>query len=413
MRILFITQFYPPETGATPNRIGDLVHRMASASNDVTVLTALPSYPVGRIYEGFRGRAVLEEHGNNVRVIRIWAYATKSKSFLTRLFSYLSFMATSLIAGIFRTGPQDFVVIESPPIFLGLPGLLLSRLKGAKLVTNVADLWPHTAVALGFVQNRLIIRATTCFEEFLYHHSDLITGQTQGIVESIRSRAKGTPVALISNGVSAEALLHGIERGEKRASARRELGIEGKFVIGFIGVHGVAQDLETILRASKLVSSYPDIFFAFFGDGPEKQKLVRMAEQLDTRNVRFYENQPRSKMPEILAAIDISLVPLKRRKLFDGALPSKLFESMGAGVPVILGVKGEAQGLVERSQGGICVEPEDAAALADAILRLHQDSDLCCSLGAHGREYVMQHYNREDIAVRFQRFLQTSRPEPT
>jgi glycosyltransferase involved in cell wall biosynthesis len=411
MRILFITQFYPPETGATPNRIGDLVHRMAFASNDITVLTALPSYPVGRTYEGFRGHVVLEEHANNLRVIRVWAYANNSKSFLKRLFSYLSFMVASLIVGICRTGRQDFVVIESPPIFLGLPGLILSRLKGAKLVTNIADLWPHTAVALGFVQSPLLVRATTCFEEFLYRRSDLITGQTEGIVQNIRPRAKGTPVALISNGVSAEALLQSTEKMEKRASTKKGLGIEGKFVVGFIGVHGVAQDLETILRASELVSSYGDIFFAFFGDGPEKQKLVGMAEQLNSRNVRFYDNQPGSKMPEILATLDVSLVPLKRRKLFDGALPSKLFESMGAGIPVVLAVGGEAQNLVERSHGGICVEPEDAAAMADAILRLYQNPDLCRSLGEHGRKYVLQYYNRKDIAERFQRFLQTSRPE--
>lgn len=346
-----------------------------------------------------------------MRIIRVWAYATNSKFFSSRLWGYLSFMLTSFFAGVWKIGRQDFVVIESPPIFLGLPGLFLSRLKGAKLVTNVADLWPHTAVALGFVRNKWLVRATTWFEEFLYQHSDLITGQTEGIVESIRPRAKGTPVALISNGVNADVLLQGSEMREKRAHARAELGLEGKFVVGFIGTHGMAQGLETVLDASRLVSSHPEIMFAFFGDGPEKARLIRMAEQLECQNVRFYGNQPRWKMPEILAALDASLVPLKRHKLFDGALPSKLFESMGSGIPVILGVKGEAQKLLEQSRGGICVEPESSAAIAEAILRLCDNQEMCSSLGAHGREYVLQNYNRKDIAERFLRFLRTSEPE--
>jgi glycosyltransferase involved in cell wall biosynthesis len=405
MRILFLTQYYPPETGAPQNRIADLVSRLTQSSHLVTVLTALPNYPHGEIFEGYQGHFSMEEREGGARILRTWVYATKSKGFLPRLLNYFSFALTCLWAGLFKIPSQDLVVVESPPLFLGLSGLLISRWKRAKLVLNISDLWPESAVALGILRASRLIRLATRFEEFLYRHADLITGQTQGIVESIRSRCNGKPVVLMPNGVNVEHFAPAAEFPGPRERIRGEYGLHKQFVVGYAGLHGLAQGLRTVLDAAQLLSHHSDICFVFFGDGPEKPQLSQMAEEAQLSNVRFFSSQPWFRMPEILSALDVSLVPLKRHSLFEGALPSKMFEAMGAGVPVIVSIDGEARALVEKSRGGIYVEPQDPRAMAHAILKLHEDPALRKFLGDNGRRFVTNFYNRCDIATKFEQFL--------
>ena len=407
MRILIVSQFYPPETGAPQNRLSFLARWLANAGHTITVVTALPSYPLGAIFEPYRGRLVADEREDGIRVIRTWLYATKSKGFLRRMLNYCSFSLLSIVAGTLLAGPQECVIVESPPLPLGLSGFIISRIKRAKFIFNVSDLWPESAVALGVLRRRSLIQIATRLEEFLYRKADVITGQTEGIVSNIRSRCTGKPkpIVLISNGVDTEAFAACKQRQENQLKIREHLGLSGQFVVGYAGLMGLAQGLETVIESARTLSCFQNISFLFVGDGPEKLHLMKSVTEAGLRNVLFVPAQPASRMPEILSAFDVALVPLKRHVLFKGALPSKMFEAMGAGVPVICSVDGEARRVVEESEGGIYVEPERADQLADAVLHVYRTPDLKEVLGENGRRYVETKFNRADSAKKFESIL--------
>lgn len=407
MRILFLTQYFPPETGAAQNRLSDLAARLAAAGHDVVVLTALPSYPKGEIFDGYRGRFLVTEEQNGYRILRIWAIVTNNKDFLRRILSYLSFAVFALIGGVFKVKKTDVLYVESPPLFLAVAGFLLGKLKQAKFVLNISDLWPDSAVALGMLRDPRLIRWATRVEEELYSRASLVTGQTQGIIGSIRRRCPQTAPLLLTNGVSPEFLADVEVARTAREKTRKEFGFGTRLIVAYTGVHGLAQGLETIICTAELLQGYEDIQFLFLGDGPEKSRLRAMTIDKKLKNVTFLASEPPSRMPEMLAAIDISLVPLRRHDLFRGALPSKLFEAMGAGVPVIVGIEGEARSLVESSGGGLAVEPDNPGELARAVLLLHRKPALRKSLGIQGRTYIHKFYNREQIAQELENSLVT------
>jgi glycosyltransferase involved in cell wall biosynthesis len=404
VHILILTQYYPPETGAPQNRLSDLARRLTNSGHDLTVLTAMPNYPGGEIFKEYRNRFLVKDKHAGIKVIRTWIYATKKKTFVPRLLNYFSFVVSSLALGIWKVGSPDFVIVESPPLFLGISGFLLSASKNAKLVLNVSDLWPDSAVAMGVLSNNVLIRASRELEEFLYRRSALITGQTRGIVDNIQSRFPNKEVALITNGVDVAAFLDA-SISAQRTKIRREFALEGKFVIGYAGLHGLAQGLDTVIHAARLLVDHQDVLFAFFGDGPEKEKLVQQVDQYGLKNVRFYSSQPSGCMPAVVGSFDLALIPLKRLELFKGALPSKMFEAMAAAVPLLASIEGEARELVEKAQAGLCIEPENFQAMADAILKLYQDPQLLKSFGRNGQQYVIEHFDRQKIADRFERLL--------
>ena len=405
MRILLLTQYYPPETGAAQNRLSDFASRMANANHVVTVLTALPSYPKGEIYDGYRGRFMMTEQREGVRIVRIRVYATKRKSFVPRILNYLSFALLSLVVAALTPGDSDIVFVESPPLFLGFSGYLMSRLKHAKFVLNISDLWPESAVALGVLKNRGLIRWANWAEKWLYRHASLVTGQTEGIVQYIEKRSPKTRVELLTNGVSPEFLSSAEEALANRESVRGEFGVTGKFVVGFAGLHGLAYDLDSLLEAARMLTSFDEIHFLLVGDGPEKHRLQEQVKLNGMSNVSFFAALAAARMPEIFTAMDVALIPLQRHELFKGTLPAKLFEAMGAGTPVVAAMAGEARRIIEVANCGICVEPGEVPAIAAAILTLFRDIELRRKLGRQGRDYVSVYYNRKEIAERFEHLL--------
>jgi glycosyltransferase involved in cell wall biosynthesis len=391
MHILFLTQYFPPEMGATQNRLSYLSRSLAEHGHDVTVLTALPNYPEGKIFDGYRGRVFMEERMGRLRVLRVWCYARQSKAMSQRMVNYFSFMLASLLLGTPRVGRPDVMLVDSPPLFLGLSALLMKWILGAKFVFNVADLWPEAAVAMGAIQNRLVVKAATALEEMIYRHSDLITGATQ-------------PVVPLTNGAELADLE--AERYD-RTALRSSWAGEGKFVVGYAGLHGLAHRLETVLEAAARVASNPDIVFLFFGDGCEKAAIVEKAQKLGLQNVKFYPPQPKDQIGHVISSFDVALVPLRDLVLFRGYLPSKMFEAMGLGTPVICSVPvpGEAQAIINESGGGIVTRAENSEEMADAILKLYGQPALCRQMGAAAKEYVSRFYNRATIAANFERVL--------
>jgi glycosyltransferase involved in cell wall biosynthesis len=280
--------------------------------------------------------------------------------------------------------------------------LLLKFVKEAKLALNVSDLWLDTAVAMGMVRSGIVLRTCRWLEKLIYRQSELITGQTRGIVEGIESHVTGKQACLITNGAEIPVLL---QHGEDVAATRKKFGWNETFVVGYIGTHGLVHGLETVLEAAKLLAEHKEIRFVLFGDGTDKERLVALAEKRELKNITFYPPQPRAQIVEILRCFDVALVPVRGLELLRGALPSKMFEVMGAGIPVVASLSGEAQEVIEEARGGICVRPEDYRAIADAVLRLFKDPGLRAEMGASGRRYVLKHFSRRDIAEKYERLV--------
>ncbi len=403
MRILILTQYYPPEVGAAQNRLSCLATSLRDAGHTVTVLTALPSYPKGTIYEGYRKRLVVSEIEAGITIIRTWLYTRQNLQFVGRLIHYISFSLLALCVSVFKIGRQDVVIMECPPLFAGIAGWLISKMKKAKFVLNISDLWTDSAVDLGMLKNRSFISIALAVEKFLYQHAHLITGQTQGIVDTIRSRVPRTPVALITNGVDQQFFM----RAEALHAKTQQHGgrPSEKFIVGFAGLHGLMQDLETVVEAARLLRDQEDIAFVLYGDGPKKEKLIQMTTEAQMQNITFFPPQPAERMPEIFTSFDAMLVPLKDLPILRGAIPCKMLEAMAAAVPILLLAEGEAKNLIQKAECGILLEPENPKLLAEAILELYHNDSFRKRLGQNGRQYALEHFSRHRINKNFEELL--------
>lgn len=402
MKILFLTQYCPPEVGAPQNRIFEFAKELKKLGHEVTILTAMPNYPKGEIFDEYKGKKLVKEELDGIKIVRTSIYATKEKSFTKRMRNYLSFTFSSVFQGAKYIEKQDVIITESPPLFLGWSGYVLSKLKGAKFVFNVSDLWPESAVKLGVLNNKLFIKMSTWLEEFCYKKAAAITGQTKGIVDNITDRGfSKSKVHLITNGVDTEFF----KKENRDENFRKELSIENKFAVVYAGIHGIAQGLEVVIEAADILREHEDIQIVFVGDGPEKAKLIKMSEEKKLTNIKFLPVQLKPNMPKIIASMDATVIPLKKLDLFKGALPSKMFEALASELPIILAVEGEAEKLINDAKAGITVEPENPKAIAEAILKLYNDLELRNSLGMNGRSYVINNFSRESITKKLEKIL--------
>ncbi len=398
MRIIFLTQYFPPETGAPQNRLFAMARALQSQGAEVTVLTAMPHYPDMRIQEAYRGKFHLHETLNGLDVHRAWIYVSQGRGIFSRLCNYFSFVLTSLLVGVFKLKKADVLFVESPPLFLGITAMCLARLKEAKLVFNVSDLWPESAVQLGLVTNKTMIHLSTWLEERCYQRAALITGQTQGIVRNIQSRFPQKKVLWVPNGVDFDAIASAED--VPPSDIRERLGIAANdLVLAYAGIVGHAQGLEVVLEAAALLRGRKDIHFIIMGDGPEKQKLMEMKQRLDPIAVHFVDRMPRQDLLGMMRSIDGVVVPLLKNDLFKGAIPSKIFEALALSKPVVLGVDGEARDLfITAGEAGIYFTPEDPEALAKAAIRYADDRSLAKVHGANGARYVRAHFDRNLIS---------------
>ncbi|EJO5349220.1 glycosyltransferase family 4 protein [Clostridium botulinum] len=402
MKILFLTQYCPPEVGAPQNRIFEFAKQLKKFGHEVTILTAMPNYPKGEIFDGYKGKKIVKEELDGIKIVRTSIYATKDKGFVKRLRNYLSFTFSSVFTGSKYIDNQDVIITESPPLFLGWSGYVLSKRKKAKFIFNVSDLWPESAVKLEVLHNKFLIKASTWLEEFCYKKAAAVTGQTKGIVDNIVSRGfDKNKVHLITNGVDTEFF----KKENRDEKLREEWGLNGKFAVCYAGIHGLAQGLEVIINAAELLKEEQDIQFVFIGDGPEKSKLQAMVKEKKLNNVSFQPVQLKPNMPRIIASMDATVVPLKKLDLFKGALPSKMFEALASQLPIVLAVEGEAERLINEANAGITVEPENPKEVAQAVLKLYKNKELKDKLGQNGRSYVIEHYSRESITRKLESIL--------
>lgn len=406
MHLAILTQYYPPEVGAPQGRLSGLAREFARHGHTVTVLTAMPSYPTGKILQGYGGLLRREER-DGVRVIRTFIYPTQDPHLPRRLANYFSFVLSAATVGAACVGSPDYLLVESPPLFLGLTGLWLSWLTGARMVFNVSDLWPESAVRLGMVRAGSIgHRLSMWLESVCYRHAWLVTGQSAEIVADISARFPGCPTFHLSNGVDTQTF------GPDRAStvSRGVLGNGGTCIALYAGLHGTAQGLDQLLDAAADLPPDCDLQLVLMGDGPQKATLVDNARQRRIGRVRFLDLHPHCEMPAILATADILVVPLLR--YLPGAVPSKLYEAMASARPVVLVAEGEAGAIVAQHKAGIVVHPQDGVGLANALRALSANPRLRDQLGANGRAAAVAHFDRTRIAGAFIDFLESGCPLP-
>jgi glycosyltransferase involved in cell wall biosynthesis len=405
MRILYLSQYFPPEVGATQTRAYEMARYLVSAGHHVTMLTEVPNHPSGVILPEYRGK-VWERSGlEGIDVIRVWVKTWPKKTFSTRMAFYVTYMVNAALAGlVLARGRYDALYATSPPLFVGGAALALSVLRRTPMVFEVRDLWPESAVALGELSSPRALALAGKLEKMCYNRARRLVVVTEGIRQRLAERGFGSKLALIPNGANTDLFRPDPEAG---AALRSELGLTAgdRFVVVYAGIHGIAQGLETVLEAAQQLQATPDVHFLFVGEGPKKAELLAMKERLGLANVTMLPERPRTDMPAFLSAADVALVPLRRMKLFEGALPSKMFDAWACGCPVILSIDGEARQLLERANAGLFVEPENAGQMAEAILKLKGDPDRLRRYGDNGRHAVEAGYSRQRLAVQLEALL--------
>jgi glycosyltransferase involved in cell wall biosynthesis len=397
MRVLLVSQYFPPEVGATQTRMQSFAEYLAARGHEVTVVCEFPNHPIGIIPRRYHGRYLEDDRTNGYRILRTWVRASEEKTPETRIAFYVSFMATATAVAPL-VGRIDVVVATTPPLFAAVAGKALAALKRAPFVLDVRDLWPAAAISLNQISDGLGLRAAEALESFLYRRADAVVAVTRPFcahIDEIRDR--GSRAVHIPNGTLERFL-------EAPAEASREsLGVpDDAFLVTFAGTHGIAQALPTVLDAAERTNG--DAVFALIGEGPLKASLVENARDRKLKNVRFYSQVEPSDVPPLLAASDALLVSLSEHPTFADFVPSKMIDYMAVGRPVILSAAGESARLLELAGAGVVVRPEDADALAAAVRRLADDGDLRAAMGARGRAFA-RHRLRVDQAARLEQVL--------
>jgi glycosyltransferase involved in cell wall biosynthesis len=390
--------------GAPSARTFEHARHWAGVGQDVTVITGFPNHPTGVIRPEYRGYFVKRERVEGIDLLRAWVYVAPNKGFAKRVLNFLSFFFSSVALGAAMTRRPDVIVGTSPQFFCAVAAYFLSVIKRAPFVFEVRDIWPQSAVELGALKNRLLIRALEAIEDYLYRHAALIVPVAESTQHYLIS--KGIPaekIRVVPNGVDAKYLASARVAPDQ---LRGELGLEGKFIVSYIGTHGMSHALEVLLQAAKKFEEDPAVHFLFVGEGAEKEGLKRLASELRLANITFIDQQPRERLLSFYRASDVSVVPLKRLPIFKKVLPSKLFELMGVGCPLICSVEGEAAALVAAAGSGICIEPESVGALVDAVRRLRGDPELRASMSQKGRSFVQARYLRSALAEEYLRALE-------
>lgn len=408
MHILFLTHYFPPEVNAPASRTYENARRWVRDGHRVTVITCAPNHPKGIIYQGYRNRWCQQEKLDGITVLRVKTYLSANKGFAKRIANYLSYMLSSTVFSCL-VRDIDVVVSTSPQFFCGLAGYFVSRARSAPWVVEIRDLWPESIIAVGAIRNRTVIDLLEGLETFMYRRADHVVAVTDAFKRHIAGRGVGRDrISVIKNGADLERFTP----GPRENSFRREHGLEGKFVVSYVGTHGMAHGLNTIFETAEAMRSCEDIVFLLVGDGAEREPLLARKAELGLTNVLMLPQQPKERMPEIINASDACMVLLKKTDLFKTVIPSKIFEAMAMERPIILGVEGESREIVEEGCCGLCIEPENAAELADAIRRLRDDGKLADELGQNGRRFVSTVFNREELARRYLETLSSMVPLP-
>jgi colanic acid biosynthesis glycosyl transferase WcaI len=407
VKILYASQYFPPEMGAHAARAAELASHWTRAGHEVTVLTGFPNHPTGVVPSEYRGklrRLVMRESVDGINVIRAWLLPFPNRKAYERMLNYSSFCVSAAVAGMFVSRP-DVLIATSPQLLVGLSGWWLARLKRVPFIFEVRDLWPESLAAVGMGDsNSLLHRGLAKLAGFLYRRSQHIVVVTPAFKNHLVQNWQLAPekISVVENGVETELF-----SPTNADDLRLQLGLKGKFVVSYIGTMGMAHGLDALIEvATQLQTTDPKIVFLMVGEGADKERIVRMAGERNLTNIRFVDQQPREKVPQYIAASDACLVLLKKTELFKTVIPTKMLEFMACARPVVLGVDGQARQIMHEAGAGVFVEPENVSALIGGIRHLAANPALRESMGRSGRHYIVENYSRQRSAATYVTLLQ-------
>ncbi len=398
MHILFLTDNFPPESNAPASRTFEHCREWVRAGHQVTVITCAPNFPKGKVFDGYRNRLWQQEVIAGMRVIRVWSYITANEGFVKRILDYQSFMLSATLAAPFVRS-VDVVVGTSPQFFTACAAYLVSRMKRIPFVFELRDMWPESIKAVGAMKDSAVIRMLERIEMFLYRKAARIVTVTHAFKDTlIRRGIDGQKIEVVTNGVD----LSHFSPQAKDAQLLVQHGLDGKFVAGYIGTHGMAHALETLLEAAQTLQQTPgaeNIRLLFLGDGSRKAELTNQAQAMGLGNVMFLDAVPKDQVKRYWSLLDVAVIHLRKTELFTTVIPSKLFECMGMGLPVLHGVAGESADIVVRKKVGEVFESENAQQLVEGLLRMRDHPAVYATYQQHGLAAAIR-YDRKHLALK-------------
>jgi hypothetical protein len=398
MHILFLSDNFPPEVNAPASRTFEHCREWVRAGHTVTVITTAPNFPKGRLFEGYRNCLWQTEMMDGIRVIRVWTYITANAGFLRRILDYQSFMVAAALAAPF-VRRVDVIVGTSPQFFTVCAAWVISVYKWIPFIFELRDIWPESIKAVGAMQDSWWLRRLEALELFLYRRAARIVTVTQSFRANLERRGIDvSKIQVVTNGID----LARYKPLSKKNVLRVKLGLQGKFVAGYIGTQGMAHALETLLEAAAVLKNRTDgkdIVILLLGDGSRKQELQEQARAMKLGNVLFLDSVPKDEVVEYWALLDVSIIHLRKTELFISVIPSKLFECMGMGIPVLHGVAGESADIVRKTGCGETFEPENVDELVQLLVKMKQNPDLLQKYSQSGLASA-QSYGRKNLALK-------------
>ena len=398
MRIVVICHYFPPEIGAPSARIYEMARHWVGLGNEVHVVTCFPNHPTGIIPEEYKGKKYMYEMLNGIHVHRNYVYATPNKGFIKKTLGHISFMFSSVIFSMKRIKKPDVIITSSPTFFSIFSGYCYSLRNKVPFILEIRDLWPAAMIELGVMKKGLITDILEKMELFFYRKSKRLIMVTKAFKDNVVSRGiDGNKVHVITNGVNQD-MFYPRKRNE---FIIKSYDLRNKFIVSYMGAHGISQNLTSILKAAEALKGYDDIRFLFIGEGAEKDQLKETAREYNLNNVIFIDSQPKEMMPEFYCTSDICLIPLKKIELFRTFIPSKMFEIMACGIPIVASLEGEASDILMESNAAIVVEPDKFDEIKKAILKLKYDKELFNKLKENGPAFVEHNYSRKSLAEKY------------
>lgn len=398
MKISCFSHYFSPEIGAPSARIYDMSQQWLSADHTVDVVTCFPNHPKGKVYPNYELKKYLSEKMDGINVHRNWTYIAANVGFAKKTLGHLSFWPSARIHSEKYLNNPDVTVGTSPTFFAAMAASGAAKRQNVPFIMDVRDLWPAVFVELGVIKNKWIIALLEKWEMALYNQATKIVTVTDSFRENLIDR--GIPeqkVHSIPNGADTDFWLPSSNLNK----LRQELKLQDKFVVLYIGAHGISHALMKIIESAEQLQNEKEIHFLFVGAGAEKPLLVDRVKSLNLNNVSFHEPVPKEEVADYYAMADVCLVPLRNIPLFDTFIPSKMFEIMAMQRPVIGSVGGEAADILTRSGGAVVVPPEDSGAISEAICLLKADPESCRLMGERGRVFVEKNYSRKILADKY------------
>lgn len=405
MRILFISDNFPPEVNAPASRTHEHCKEWAKAGHEVTVVTCAPNFPKGIVYPGYKNRLWSAEDIDGINVVRVWSYIAANRGFFRRSVDYLSFGLSATFAAL-RLSKPDVVIGTSPQFFSALAARVIGKLRSVPFVFELRDLWPESIRAVGAIrEGSTALALLEKLELHLYRRASLIVTVTQSFKRNLIARGiSQDKIQVVTNGVDQARY----QPRAKNSALVRRFGLENRVVFGYVGTHGMAHALETLLRAAGELEARgleADFKLLLVGDGARRSLLMQQAMKMGLSTVEFIDSVPKDEVPDYWGLLDVSIIHLRRTPLFETVIPSKLFECFGMGIPVLLGVAGESAEIVQREQAGIAFEPENHTELAKQMEVLMVQSALRSEL-ANNAVLAASKYDRSSLATKMLTLLE-------